>query len=295
MSVISVKRRWQERDADDEKTVLSWLITTDNPDDDPIAFVGALQASGDLPYRGSPHPLNPFLLSRGPKLKSYNGSPLHYICESEYKIPAPTEREKESEQRQDNPNPINRDPVITRTFEKVDRAIHKDREGNAILNSAGDPFVEPVVKQKTFSVWNISVNLTEDPPWMDTLADKVNENQITIRGRSYEAGQALFEPGEVSDERTEAGQDYFRVSCRILIDLDGHKERRYDNGYRKKQGDDRIRITVEDDQGELTYPNDPVLLDGEGDVLANPTPENAVELEFEIFEEGDFSQIPGVD
>lgn len=295
MSVVSVKRRWQDNEADDEQTRLSWLVTCDNPEDDPIAFVGALQSSGDLPYRGSPHPYNPFLRSRGPKLKRYQGSPLHWICESEYKIFSNDRKEEESEQRQDHPNPIDRDPVITRTFEKVDRAIHKDRDGNAILNSAGDPFEEPVIAQETYPVWNISVNLEEDPAWMDELCDKVNQNAITIRGRNYPAGEALFEPGEVSDEKTEAGQDYFRVNCRILINRRGWKERRYDNGYRKKQDGDLVRITVEDEDGETTYPNDPVLLDGAGDVLANPTPENAVELEFETFEEGDFSQIPGVD
>lgn len=307
MSVIRCSERFQERTANEEGGTRAFLVITDNKLDEPLNFVGALQADGDLPTRGDGHPYNTYLKFTGVEsAEPFGDGALMWLIRCPYKLPVTqTEAEKAAIERAETPSPVDRRVKITRSFDKVDRPLWKDRNEEAILNSASDPFLEPVVVGRSMSVINISCNLLEDPAWLDDLADKINADTVTVRGRTYEPGTLMFEPGDCSDEVTETDTPYYQVSFRLLVDKRGWKERRYQNGLNEITADGvkrRIRIPYKDEAGDpIPYDDerrqdtaDVQLLDDNGRFLEDAEPSTAVEKEFEVYEEAPFSGLPGV-
>ena len=73
-----------------------------------------------------------------------------------------------------------------------------------------------------------------------------------------------------------------------------------DAGFREKEGETSefpskpsARQQAKNDGDDLE-PNTPILLDGNGKALADPNPENAVFLQFQIYPFEDFKALPGV-
>src|SRR5690606_12088820 len=67
-----------------------------------------------------------------------------------------------------------------------------------------------------------------------------------------------------------------------------------DQGFRIKDGDELKDILIEDEDGNKERPSKPVLLDGSGGQLSDPSPSTAEFLDYEVTQKLDFSIFPGI-
>ena len=100
-------------------------VRTTNKTDGPAVIA----ASGLLPLPGASHPNLPHI-ARKCKPKRIDKSPYHWMWEVEYSD-APIKEPQD-------PNPLNRPAVITGSARQYSKGILIDRDGNPIVNSAGD-------------------------------------------------------------------------------------------------------------------------------------------------------------
>jgi len=291
VSVLTCKLRPEGQSVSEEGNATeSWLVTVSSKWDHPVLFAGALQLDGYLPIKGGPHWLNPYLRSTGLKFSRMGRSLFHWIASCEYKTLL-SEREEEEVERETEPNPLLRRPRVAKSYDRSEHAASKDKDGLGIVNAAGDPWLDPVLVTRSSAVWSVSYNVAASPSWMDTLAGKTNSDLFTIRGRTYAAGTLLFEPGNESELKQEQGVSFYEVSFSLLVDVvDEWKEKRIQNGLNEivVVGDQaikrKIKLPTHDEDGNaLAYDDaarepvsDPQLLDANGTLLIDPSPDTAV-------------------
>ena len=79
----------------------------------------------------------------------------------------------------------------------------------------------------------------------------------------------------------------------IEVRKSGWVEKILDRGFRKKDPSDSTkRVPIKNDDG--TWPTEPVLLDGSGAVLADPSPTNAASVDADLYPTFDFTNIPSI-
>lgn len=201
-----------------------------------------------------------------------------------------------SSEREMNEDPT-LDPVeISWDGEIYTEAIYEDINGDAIVNSAGDYFVDPSpTKEKSHLIASIVAQVSNVPAWVLTYRDVVNDAAITIDGLAVDAKKAFIQRPKISKKQYRNDIEYRTISYDVHIHPDGWKLRPMDVGFRAKNADaygtQREQI-VNDGDGE--EPTTPVPLDGSGYVLSDPTPSTVVFLDFDIHEAKDFSALPGI-
>lgn len=82
----------------------------------------------------------------------------------------------------DKDNPLNDVAQITWTTEQFQRVAAFDRDGDAILNSAGQIFDPPLQVDDTRVVVNIVTNQAFVPTWIIDTPDTLNSTSVTIDG-----------------------------------------------------------------------------------------------------------------
>ena len=172
--------------------------------------------------------------------------------------------------------------------------VFKDADGDGVMNSAGDYFVDPPVQRDAVQlIAKIKQNYTTIPDVILSLQNTVNDSAITIGGLSIDERLARMTRVEVSDWKKRGNYKYYTVSFEIHIKKEGWRPEILDAGLREiDPDDDTKRKHIQDDEGEDV--TSPVPLDGEGKKLVNPAPSDAEFLEFQIYPEGDLTQLPGV-
>lgn len=270
----------QSGSAKDENTSLAitYILYLSSPYESQID----IQNSGLVPTKGQSHPFNPLAKCTYIDSDRLKGNLWYWTCDFETFI------SQEKQERRTITNPLNR-PIRWRIVPQHDkRVVEKNIEGIALTNSAGDPTFPLPEVPRTYAVFHGVKNVAAIPGWYRDLADKLNSDSFQIAQYNYTASPKtlLFEPGEVSDVMTDNGVDYFQINFR-LIDKESWAWKRLDRGFYFIDEDDvKKRILVD---GE--WPDDPVLLDGEGGVLDNPKGVTAIELEDDIIEAMPFSLI----
>ena len=231
-----------------------------------------------LPQVGSPHDaLQMWCVKQSAKQQ---GNPKEWLATFDY-----SSEDQLSEDPRNDPAEIDWDGEI------YTEPVFKDRDGNAIVNSAGDYFIDPSPsREKTHAIARIKKNFGVLPSWWITHRDATNNAPITIDGIPVGQGLARVYRPTASKEMERNGIKYREVTIEIHIHKNGWKLEPLDAGFRKIENGARVQIT--DANGD--EPTTPVPLDGEGDVLSDPTPEDAVFLEFEVDDEIDFTVFPGV-
>lgn len=244
--------------------------------DGPSVFVGL----GTLPREGASHPDFPGAFCKSIELSQQENG-VEWLATLQY-----------SSEREDAEDPLDVKPQITWSGEMYSEAISQDTEGNAIVNSAGDYFVDPTpVKEKSHLIAKIVANTPVVPDWVLNYRDVVNSADITIDGLLIPAGKALIRRPEISPEKVKNELYYREVSFDVHIHPDGWNLKPLDAGFRQKVEGVLEQITNSGDDEE---PTTPVPLDGEGLALTDPTPESVVFLDFTIYESKDFSVLPGM-
>ena len=122
----------------------------------------------------------------------------------------------------------------------------------------------------------------------------------TSSALSVAAGRAKLQRITVGERQYRETQAFYPFTIEIHINADGFLYEPMDAGFRVKQGDvsefprkSAPREQAKNDGDDLE-PNTPILLDGFGQALADPNPENAVFLAFQIYPSANFKVLPGV-
>ena len=244
-----------------------------------------------LPLEGDPYPGVPLATCRGVKC-NHDGINGVYIYEAKFS----DENSSESEPGTDK-NPLDDRAIVKPTAGMQSRAITKDREGEAILNSAGDPIAQSM-DDNTIGL-RITANIAYVPPWVGALRNTCNSGPISVRGLPIapEAARFVLPDGWLSDEKNRNDISYFEFTYELLIDeKDKHYGYPLDAGFRKLVFDanwNDVPVTITNKDGsEVT---EPVPLDGSGEVLENPQPDTVKYQEVKKYPTADYSFLPGID
>jgi len=180
---------------------------------------------------------------------------------------------------------------VSWTSEVYNEPVFQDVSGNAIVNSAGDYFIDPVPSRDAVHlIAKIRANVRSVPSWVLAKQNNVNNNVITIGGLDIAAGLARMSRLEISERQRRNDIDFYGLSFEVHIHSDGWRVQPMDVGFRELEYGELIQI--KDTNGdEVTTP---VMLDGEGAAQNNPTPSSAVFGDFEVYAESDLTTLPGI-
>ena len=170
-------------------------------------------------------------------------------------------------------------------FEEV--ALY-DRDDDAILNSAGDPF-QNVMRERTRRVVTVVKNVASIPTWIINSEDAVNSAVFDLDDVSIPIGLAKLGAPRISRWQTRNGVRFRQMTMTIKLNKDGWDLQPLDAGFRYRDGSDNLVRATSDDGTDVTSP---VPLDGSGALLADPTPTTAVFGSYDVYPELDFNELP---
>ena len=290
-SILTVKNL-SGREADlgpplDMRLRRSWLITTNsryyseaNLLQDAVVGFGL-----PIPYV-SRHPDSVQYLCKRLKAKQEKNSPLHWTAEADFDtVPAsPNQQEEEKP-------PMDRRAKFVWSTSKYQKAIDKTAESTprAILNSAGNYFNPPPIKDVSHWTVDVTKNVAAVPTSVLSYPDRINSGTFTIQGISVAKNVAKIMGIRISDLQIEGETEYYVFSYTLEFDSDDKWRGKYlQQGLLQKSGSDRIPCVDKHGAPVRT----PVPLDANGAQLSNPDPSNAVFTDYPIYFELDFSQLP---
>lgn len=187
-----------------------------------------------------------------------------------------------------DPNPLFEPAVIEWDGENFEEPAPYDLNGDATLNSAGDPF-EDLMRERSRRVVTIVKNIGNVPAWILDSEDAVNSAAFTLDGFPIATNKARLKAPRIGRWQNRNGIAYREMTMVITLNKNGWTSTPIDRGFRFKNGSgDRIRIT-NDDGTDISAP---VCLDGTGLVLTNPTPSTAVYASFDLYPAYDFNLLP---
>lgn len=241
----------------------------------------AIYAHASCPKRGNTHPEDPTFFVKTVTISNY----------------APFAGWKAvvtySNEREIRDNPLDEPARISWDGEEFQKPAVKDKNGDAILNSAGDPYDPPVMVDDTRIAATITKNVASVPEWWLSYKDAVNSDAFVLDGLPIPEGVAKLKRQSISEMQTQNDVDYYTVTLVMHFNEDGWKATPLDAGFRRiYSGTSRELITLENEDGEKEYPPAPVPLDGSGVELADPTPDTAIYREHEVYNKKPFSVLP---
>jgi len=275
MAITSIGEVTQSRKGRNDKGVRSYtrqfLVQVTDENDD----IFTVTNSALLPVRNTPYPGDPQALCKS--VDAQCKTDLSWTYTAEYS----TEKEEEEEKPEDD------SPVITWSSEIYQEAVFRDKDNEAIVNSAGDYFVDPApTRDASHLIAQIKQNVASVPAWVLSYQNAVNESAITIDGLAVTAGLAKVQRINIGEEKKRGLYTYRELTLEIHLHKDGWKLEPLDAGFRKLVDGKPVKV-----EGATQ----PVLLDLAGDVLESPEdPSQAKYHEFKIYPELDFTALPGV-
>lgn len=278
MAVIDIEEIWQGREGDDDTKVRThtrvWRARTNDPLDDDVVVMAAVPVSP-----GDPHPSDAGAYAIRSNARQ-DATRLIWLITVTY-----------SSEREIAPNPLDDPAVITWNGEPFQRPLVVDKDGKAVLNSAGDYFDPPIMRDDSRQLVNVVKNVGAVPGWILDYHDVVNSDTFTVDGVSVSPGKGKIKWIPIGEwqERNEIA--YRVLTIQIHLDKRGWNFKPLDQGYRYILASiPTQRIRMPDANGaSLTSPG---LLNGTGQQLANPSPDNAVFLDFEGYDEVPFGILP---
>ena len=257
-----------------------WLVKVDNKTD----REGTVSGATGLPPYGAAHPSPVDAPAHATEIQYDrwdSATPLAWKVTVRY-----------SSARTHDSNPDNDEVLVAWTSEIYQEPIWEDTSGNAILNSAGDYFIDPSpTRDAAHIIAKISANVTSVPAWVLSYQNAVNNAAITIGGLAIPIRTAKMQKLDIGQREKRGVTTFYPLSFEVHVRSEGWRFQPLDAGFRELDGTKRKNIRNDSD-GEL--PTSPVPLNGSGAFLANPTPATAVYGDFTIYPELDFTVLPGV-
>jgi len=250
-------------------------LVTDSRSDGPYE----IGSNANLPSIGSVHPEDASAWCR--ELTVDNDEPYTgWIVTANY-----------SSERELSETPTSDPAFVTWDSEQFQKPAIQDKDGDAVVNSAGDFFDPPAMMDDSRRVVTVQKNLTAVPTWILDYQDAVNSDQFTVDGVTIAIGTAKMQRVSVGAEDIRNGTTFRQVTFTMHLQRDGWDMQILDAGFRRiDPGDSTKRIAISLDDG--TEPTTPALLDGSGGLLSNPTPANAVFKTFSVYKTRTFSSLP---
>jgi hypothetical protein len=202
---------------------------------------------------------------------------------------------------------------VTGAWESITVPAPTDRGGAVIKNSAGQ-VPDPRATADTFlSGYHITADVSEIPDWYDVYRGRygtcnAEPFRIQLQNGQYkeiEKGCASLRDARHSEYRTENGNGFFELSFTLLLrdppesdpEQEGWVLDMVDQGKMEYKPDPDpeigIVLTLQPILGQDGQPvSEPVLLDGNGQVLADPTYQSPVVLYFNILKPVDYTILP---
>jgi len=194
-------------------------------------------------------------------------------------------------ERQLAEDPEDDEVFVSWQSEIYQEAIFQDIDGNGILNSAGDYFIDPVpTRDNVHLIAKIKKNVRQVPTWVLNKQNNVNDSLIQIGGLDIPAGRARMSRLAIGDRQRRGDINFYEISFEIHIHEKGWRMEPLDAGFREIEYGELVQI--KDINGdEVTTP---VLLNGSGEVLEDPSTVNAVYGNYQIYLESDLTVLPGI-
>jgi hypothetical protein len=187
-------------------------------------------------------------------------------------------------------DPTNDPAEITWGYEQFQKPAVTNYAGQAILNSAGDPFDPPIMIDDSRPHVTISKNLASVPVWIFTYQDAINSSSFTVDGITVAAGLAKMQNITITRGQSRNGTSFRTVTFSIHLQKQGWSSKQLDAGFRQvAYNGSRENIRNGKDE-EL--PAAPVPLNGAGVALDDPDPATAVYRTDVVYESKDFSVLP---
>ena len=236
-----------------------------------------VELHANCPRWGMPHPQNAFAYCNSVQIEQVADGRWPWIVTATFS----TEFEL-------NENPLFEPAKIEWDSDTYEEALEYDRNGEAILNSAGDPITD-IFRERTRRVVTVTKNVSTVPDWIITAEDAVNSSAFFLDGVSVATGLAKLGAPGISSTLTRNGISYRELRMTFLLKKDGWALTALDRGFRYLDGSALKRIT----SGDGTDAVEPVCLDGSGAVLATPvTAATAVYVTRNYLPEYDFNTLP---
>ena len=243
----------------DRNTTVRYRVTTDSRSDGPLTVLGA---SG-LPLRGEAYQFgnesDNYIYAQSAQA-SYQGEEQSlrvWFLDVTYNTQGLS-----TDPQQDKQDPLDWRPIVSTYSQKVRRPILRDDFGRLIASSAGEPYDPVQEKDETKFMLRIQRNVARhNPAFNATYKDAVNfeafwgNPPLTVK---------VEVPGTASQKFAANGQKYYEETWEFAIEPRTWYIKLYDYGMYKIV--DGKRKTIKDE--EDNYLTSPVLLDGNGGVLA---------------------------
>jgi len=254
-----------------------WLLS-DSTSDTPRAAI----THASLPAIGSSFPgdTNAFCRSITVSCKEgYRG----YVATCEYS----DEREMAEDPEQDGVH-------ISWGTESFQRPAFRDKNGKAVVNSAGDTYNPPFMRDDHRLVCSIMANFRQPSAALLQTPDVVNSGRFTIDNIRIEPRYAKISNIQVSPVQRRGNNTFRTVATEMHIRNSTWDVVLLDAGFKKKKDDDATKRVKIVNDGDGTDPTEVVMLDGNGNVLADANENNIVYRTFRIYEEKNYiGLIPG--
>lgn len=264
--------------ANDSSYRRSWWVMTDSR----YMFEGQLLADGitagyfPAPYVDT-HPNDARFLCKRLTGKQDRNAALHWVVDAIYDTKPGQDDDKET--------PLDRRAKIRWRTNKYQKAVEKDRDDEAILNSAGYYFDPPPLKDLSRWTVTVSKNVPAVPTDILTYPDALNAATWTIQGIAVEPNAAKIMEIDISDLQKEQDEEFYVFTYTVEFDRDLWQGIYLNIGFYDADGE---RIKDASDK-PVVYP---WPLDEDGMKIATPTPANATYSRYDIFPELDFSILP---
>lgn len=243
----------------------------------------AVGSDANLPKIGSLYPDDPFAWCTTLTVEQFSGR-WGWIVTANY-----------SSERELAEDPTADPAVITWDSEQFQRPAIFDKNGDAICNSAGDPFDPPNMMDDSRRVVTVTKNLAVVPTWILSYQDAVNSDTFTVDGVPVGVGVAKMQRVSVGQVERRNAITFRPVTFQIHLERDGWLLEPLDAGFREIQagsGSGAGSLINIVNPGDGLQPSAPVPLDGNGVSLADPSFTNNVFLSFSVYTTLAFSSLP---
>lgn len=263
MAVIEVKRQHDQtrrssslRDDGQRQITETWeyLVRTTQIETDVDAIESASYGGTSIPDEGDTHPINSDLICTAKSVERIDKTGLLWRVEVSWTSDTQAEAEEV----------WNVEMSVTGT--EFQQQAYQDKDGNPIVNSAGQPF-EPGLTESfydeeiTVSFNSYSVNASG----IEAARGKVNDQQITLTvngvARTYEARHLKCVQAGYQTVYS-GGNSYWRITYVFRSRVDGYTETVLDQGFAELVAGELV--TIKDANGEPL--NAQSMLDGAGAV-----------------------------
>jgi hypothetical protein len=143
---------------------------------------------------------------------------------------------------------------------------------------------------------SVTKNLSVVPAWLLGYVNAINHRDIVIDNVELVKRRLKVMSISVSDWNERNWTTYREVNVAFSVATVDHVSQQLDAGFRQKfqltSGDDEgayRRKNAKNEDGSL--PSAPILLDGHGKALEDPTLDNAVFVELGVYPERDFNKL----